>query len=152
QALTAIKNKRLVYMICLLFTIGLNAQQHTLSGVVYDPEGIPLPGVSILVKGTDQGTQTDFEGQYEIDVANPDAVLVFSYIGFQSQEISLNGQTSLNLTLKTNTEALDEVVVVGYGQQEKRTVTGSVAQVEGEELTKAPVSTMSESLVGKLAG
>src|SRR5690606_4891511 len=124
----------------------------SVSGVVSDPEGIPLPGVSILVDGTDNGTQTNFVGEYEIDIADPDAILVFSYIGFQSQEISVDGQTTINLSLQTDTESLDEVVVIGYGQQEKRTLTGSVAQVDGEELTKAPVSTMSESLVGKLAG
>lgn len=152
EALITIKNKRLVFMICLLFTVGVTAQEHIVNGVVFDPEGIPLPGVSILVKGTDKGTQTNFSGEYEIDIADPDAVLVFSYIGFENQEISVDGQTAINLSLQTNLEALDEVVVVGYGQQEKKTVTGSVAQVQGDQLTKAPVSTMSEALVGKLAG
>lgn len=152
EALITIKNKRLVFMICLLFTVGVTAQQHIVNGVVFDPEGIPLPGVSILVKGTDKGTQTNFSGEYEIDIVDPDAILVFSYIGFQNQEISVDGQIALNLTLQTNLESLDEVVVVGYGKQEKKTLTGSVAQVQGDELTKAPVSTISESLVGKLAG
>src|SRR5690606_37230655 len=152
EALITIKNKRLVFMICLLFTVGVTAQQHIVNGVVFDPEGIPLPGVSILVKGTDKGTQTNFSGEYEIDIVDSDAILVFSYIGFQNQEISVDGQIALNLTLQTNLESLDEVVVVGYGKQEKKTLTGSVAQVQGDELTKAPVSTISESLVGKLAG
>lgn len=153
EALLAIKSKKLVLLFCFLLTASITvAQEHTVSGIVSDDDNMPLPGVNVIVKGTNNGVQTNFDGEYEIDIDDPEGMLVFSYIGFQTQKISVDGQTTLNVTLNTDQESLDEVIVVGYGEQQKRTLTGSVAQVDGEEITKAPVSTMSESLVGKLAG
>ena len=119
------KSKKFVLLICFLFAIGVTAQEQTVTGVVSDENGIPLPGVNVVVKGTNNGTQTNFDGEYEIDVANSDEVLVFSYIGFQTHEVQLDGRSTIDISLETDQESLDEVVVVGYGTVKKSDLTGA---------------------------
>ncbi|RYF50575.1 MAG: SusC/RagA family TonB-linked outer membrane protein, partial [Cytophagaceae bacterium] len=106
----------------------------------------------ILVKGTTTGTVTGTEGDYTLNVQNRNATLVFSYIGYISQETALNGRSSVNITLASDDKMLSEVVVVGYGEQKKETVTGSVATVKGSDLVKSPAVNLTNSLAGRMPG
>ncbi|SDE58339.1 TonB-linked outer membrane protein, SusC/RagA family [Mucilaginibacter pineti] len=131
---------------------GTNAPAVTVTGQVNDEKGQPLPGVSIAVKGTKQGTVTGTDGKYTISGLKNDAVLIFSFIGYATQQVPVAGQTSINVTLAPLTGTLSDVVVVGYGTQKKATLTGSVASVKGDELTQAPVASTINSLAGRLPG
>jgi TonB-dependent starch-binding outer membrane protein SusC len=122
------------------------------SGTVVEEDGTPLPGVNVVVKGTTVGTVTDSNGKFSIEVASPESVLVFSFIGFVVQEIPLGGQTTVNVTLKADTQTLSEVVVVGYGTQEKKDVTGSISSVKGSDFANLPVSAPQQALQGRAAG
>ncbi len=123
-----------------------------ISGKVTDEAGEPLPGVSILVKGTQQGTTTNAEGIFTLESPEANAVLVFSFVGYISQEVLADGRKSLDIVLKADNKALEEVIVVGYGTQKKVTATGSVVSVKGAEIVKSPVTNVSNALVGRLAG
>ena len=123
----------------------------TVTGTVTDDTGGPLPGVSVLVQGTTTGTQTDFDGNYTLDVATGD-ILEFSYLGFQTQEITVADQTEINVNMVTASNDLDEVVVVGYGNQKRSDITGAVVSVKADEITKQPALTALQSVQGKVAG
>lgn len=138
-------------LLTLLVMTGAYAQDVTVKGKVNDEQGQGLPGVSVLVKGTSTGTVTDIEGNYTVN-APGSATLVFSFIGYISQEIPLGNKTSLDVKMLTDTKALDEVVVVGYGTAKKATLTGSVTAVKGAELQKAPSTNLSNTLGGRLPG
>jgi TonB-linked SusC/RagA family outer membrane protein len=149
--------KTLGYFLTVIWLVvsgGLQAQdqQVTVTGKVVnkaDKQG--LPGVNVLVRGTTTGTATDVNGQYQINVPSG-AVLQFSMIGMTSQEIPVGNQTTINVELADDARALQEVVVVGYGTQRKIDVTGSVAQVKGEELVRQPVLSATQALQSKVAG
>lgn len=126
-------------------------QAQTVSGTVSDASG-PLPGASVLVKGTSNGTQTDFDGNYTLNDVPSDATLVFSYIGFASQEVGVNGQSTINVTLQEDAQALDEVVIIGYGQTTLRDATGSVAAVTSEDFNAGIISSPEQLIQGKTAG
>ncbi|PXX23718.1 TonB-dependent receptor [Arenibacter sp. ARW7G5Y1] len=126
--------------------------QNVVSGTITDQEGQPLPGASIVEKGTTNGTQSDFDGNFLIELRNENAILVFSYVGYGIKEFSVNGQSTLNITLKESAAGLDEVVVVGFGTQKKVNLTGSVTTVDGETLTKRPVTNAASMLQGQVAG
>jgi TonB-linked SusC/RagA family outer membrane protein len=111
-----------------------------------------LPGVSVFVKGTTQGTSTDVDGKYELQGVGSDAVLVFSSVGYIQEEIEVNGQTTINMVLSQSISELDEFVVIGYGEVRKRDITGSVVSVDGEDLRVAPVASVAEAITGRLAG
>jgi len=128
-----------------------HAQDQTITGTVSDDTGQPLAGANVLVKGTTNGTQTDFDGNYTITAAN-DATLVFSYLGFTTQEVMVSGQSTVNVALKEDASQLDEVVVVGYGTQKKSDLTGAVGQVGGEELSKFSTADPTRALQGRVAG
>lgn len=123
-----------------------------ISGTVTDENGLSLPGVSVLIKGTTQGTVTDINGNYILSVPDDATTLVFSYVGYVQEEVQIAGRTVIDLKLVPDISTLTEVVVIGYGTQEKKEVTGSVAQVGGDQLTKAPISTLTNTLTGRLAG
>lgn len=120
----------------------------TVTGTVTDESGGGLPGVSILVKGTQKGTTTDASGKYKLDVPDEKAILVFSFVGYLSQEITIGSQTTLNVSLKPDTKALEEVVVVGYGVQKKANLTGSVASIDQKFLANRPITNSSQALQG----
>ncbi|HYG19836.1 MAG TPA: TonB-dependent receptor [Ohtaekwangia sp.] len=122
------------------------------TGKVTDSQGVPLPGVNILVKGLTSGTTTDSDGNFSLEVPDGDVTLVFSFIGYATQEVALNGQTTLNVSLADDIQSLGEVVVVGYGTQEKREVTSAIAQVSGRELLKSPAISVSNALAGRVPG
>lgn len=126
-------------------------QKNMVTGVVLDPHGMPVIGANILVKGTTNGTITDMDGKFSLDV-DKDATLVISYIGFASQEIKVGNQTKLSISLKEDSEALDELVVVGYGTQKKVNLTGSVEVLEGDKLENRPVTTVTQALQGQVSG
>ncbi|MFS8615989.1 MAG: TonB-dependent receptor [Solitalea sp.] len=125
--------------------------QESVSGTVSDTAGIPLPGVTVLVKGTTVGTSTDENGAFTIQ-ANENDVLVFSMVGFATQEVPVSMGGAMSITLQQDAQQLDEVVVVGYGTQKKAVVSGAVATVEGEDLTKSPTVNLTNTLVGRLPG
>ncbi len=138
---------------CLL-TVHLSFAQNTISvqGKVTDAStGQPLIGAGVVVQGTSTGTQTDAAGNYTIN-APADGTLTFNYLGYQSTQVPVNNRTSINAQLQTDTETLQEVVVTGYGVQEKRDVTGSISSVKGEELNKQASQNPVSSLQGKVAG
>lgn len=137
----------------LLWASALCGQSLTVSGtVVAASDGLPLIGATILEKGTGKGTVTDFDGKYSLEVTNANATLVFSYTGFLAQEIPLNGQTNLNVTLQENVEQLEEVVVIGYGTQKKSVVTGAISSVSAEDIQKAPILRVEQALQGRTSG
>mgnify|MGYP006283617883 CR=1 FL=1 len=131
-----------------------NSQQpSTVKGMVLDVDGNPMPGVSILVKGTSQGTVTNFNGEYQIDIDNPQsAILVFSFIGCLSQEITVGNKNTIDITLEPDILGLEEVIVVGYGVQKKSDITGSVASVTSEDLEKTASFSPALALQGRAAG
>src|SRR5665811_152466 len=112
--------------------------QQSVSGTVTDSNDMPLPGANVVEKGTTNGVTADFDGNFSLNVANDDAVLEVSYIGFATKEVVVNGQSTVNVQLEESAEGLDEVVVVGYGTQKAATVTGSISAVKGEELRRTP--------------
>ncbi len=125
--------------------------QETITGIVVDENGVPVPGASVVVKNSTTGTATDFDGNFTLD-APSDAILVVSYLGYKTVEIPVNGQTQMNITMQEDTALLDEVVVVGYGTQKKATVTGAVTAVKGAVLEDSPAISVSNSLAGRLPG
>lgn len=147
-----IKSKLLLISF-LLFQAILFAQNNTtISGTVLDSQGQPLPGANVVLKGTTTGTQTDFDGNYSLDNVPGNGILVFSYIGYLTQELPINNRNSLDVTLQEDTQALDEVVVVGYGTQKKADLTGSIVTVNSEQIEKTPAANPIQSLQGRVAG
>jgi len=127
--------------------------QIKVTGIASDAAtGEGLPFITIQIKGTTLGTTSDMDGAYNIDVPDGNAVLVYSYIGYQTKEVVVGNQTHINVSLSENVELLDEVVVVGYGVQNKRDVTGSIAKVGGEELMSIPTGSFDSALQGRAAG
>ncbi|MBD0823238.1 SusC/RagA family TonB-linked outer membrane protein [Aestuariibaculum marinum] len=123
-----------------------------ISGSVVDGAGMPLPGANIIVKGTNTGAQADFDGKFSLTVANADAVLVVSYVGYTTREVSLEGKTSLTIMLRENAAALDEVVVVGYGTKKKENLTGSVSVVDVADAKKTITYDVAKMLQGQAPG
>lgn len=121
-------------------------------GTVRDKEGNPLPGVTIQIKGTNQGTVTQPDGTYTLNVTDPNAILVFSYIGYTPQEVQLAGRAVVDLVLESSASELNQVVVIGYGTRRKRDLTGSVGSISGDAIAAQPVNTATQGVQGKLAG
>ncbi|MBN8820909.1 TonB-dependent receptor [Spirosoma sp.] len=124
----------------------------TISGTVTDEKGEGLPGVSVLVKGTQRGTSTNTEGKYQIAVPDESAVLVFSFVGFQTQELMVEKRSRIDITLKTDNKNLDEVVVVGYGTVKKSDLTGAVAKVGEANIKATPIPSLDRAMQGRAAG
>ena len=156
----AIKRKTwllLVFLTCLV-TSAVQAgkkevlQGRILTGVVLDEQGLPAIGANVLVKGTTVGVATDVDGKYRIEVPQGNRTIVFSYVGYRTQEIIYKGQASLNVSLEPDSEVLDDVVVVGYGVQKKVNLTGAVGSVEGEKLASKAVGNVTSALAGLVPG
>jgi TonB-dependent starch-binding outer membrane protein SusC len=130
------------------------AQRETLvQGKISSQEdGQPLPGVNVVIKGTASGTTTSADGTFSLNVPGADAVLVFSFIGFETQEITVGSQTNFTISLKSDIETLSEVVVVGYGETKKESLTSAITQVKGAELVKSPQPNLSNSFAGRVSG
>ena len=134
-----------------VFTGNAIAQDLTVKGKVIDENGLPLPGVNVIIQNTNTGASTDFDGFYSIN-APSNSVLEFSYLGYVNQSIPVNGRTTINATLKEDISQLDEVVVVGYGSMERSNVAGSIVTVSSETLDRIPVPNAIEALRGQAAG
>ena len=142
----------ILFSLSMLFAYATNGYaQNMVRGVVTDVTGDPLPGVSVVVKGTTTGTTTDIDGRYSINVPST-GTLIFSYIGMAKHEVKTQGQTTINVSLSEDVSSLNEVVVVGYGTQKKVHLTGSVASASSKEILKTTASNISQALVGKLPG
>lgn len=126
--------------------------EQVVSGTVSDEKGEKLPGVSIVIKGTTRGTTSDAKGQFKISIPTGNVTLTLSFVGYKSQEVEVGNQTTLNLTMQPDQNSLDEVVVVGYGQVQKRDLTGSVVSIKEAQITSTPVVNALETLQGKVAG
>ena len=119
--------------------------------VISASDGNPIPGATVRVKGGTKGTVTDIEGDFTLEVS-PDDVLVFSFVGFKNKEITVGNQANFTVSLEEDLQSLEEVVVVGYGEQKKETLTGSVSSVKGKDIVKSPVTNVSQGLAGRLPG
>ena len=144
--------KRINFLFMVFFiAISTNIVAQNVSGKISDEKGEPLVGVSVLVKGTQIGSISDVDGAYSV-AADKNATLIFSFIGYLSKEEVVGGRSTIDMSLEVDTKALGEVVVVGYGTQKKVTVTGAVAQLQGEKIIKSPATDISNSLAGRLPG
>lgn len=139
----------------LLFTVlgaALAVAQNLVKGTVVDEQGEALVGVNVLIKGTSTGTMTDMDGKFTLTVSSANDVLVFSYLGFQTEEMRANLKRPMSIGMKEDRKALDEVVVIGYQDLRKRDLTGSVAKANVEDMLKAPVPSFDQALAGRVAG
>lgn len=159
---------KLTVLIALVFLFKTNAGTHSpnvnsdieahklqdkvITGTVTDESGAPLPGATVFVKGTSTGTTTDFDGNYSITVPSGGATIVFSYVGYLSQEVAINQQSEINISLAPDNTVLDEVVVVGYGTQRKKDIAGAISTVETEELVLSSSPSIGDVLRGKVSG
>jgi TonB-dependent starch-binding outer membrane protein SusC len=141
----------LMFLLAFLVSSVANAQT-TVSGKVSDERGTGMPGVNIIVKNTTNGTTSDGDGNYSLNVSGSDVTLVFSFIGYSTQEMVVGGRTTIDITMEPSVESLNEVVVVGYGVQRKVDVTGSVASVPIENLQMAPNTNVAQLLQGTVPG
>jgi TonB-linked SusC/RagA family outer membrane protein len=132
--------------------LAIGMVDRTLTGKITDETNSPLPGVSIVLKGTQRGTISDANGQYKIEVPEGGATLVFSFVGFISQEVNVGTQTSLNVSLKADDKQLNEVVVIGYGTARKSDLTGSVGSVKADQIMERPAASLNQGLAGRMPG
>lgn len=151
------KPKLLSLIVCLCTFMALPnylvAQSQSVSGKVIDWEsGEPLIGVNVLISGTISGTVTDIDGNYSLTVPGSDNVLIYSFIGYLTDSVTVGAQTVINVSLMPDISTLQEVVVVGYGTQRRQSVTAAVSQIRGDELLKAPVSNLTNALSGRISG
>ena len=135
-----------------LYSNPARKQQIEVSGRVVDAEGISLPGVNIIEKGTDNGTITDADGRYTIGLAGPEAILLFSFVGYLQEEMRVGSNTTIDITLIEDILSLDEVVVIGYGTAKKSDVTGSLTSISAETIQERPVQNALQAMQGKAAG
>ncbi|WP_291778936.1 TonB-dependent receptor [Cecembia sp.] len=137
----------------LIATVSAFAQDRVVTGTVTSGEdGLPIPGASVIVKGTTLGTATDLDGRFSLNVPQENNTLVFSFVGTVTQEINIGNRSQLNVTLEPDTRSLEEVIVTGYGTQPKREVTGAVSSVKGELIENLPLQTFDRALQGRAAG
>ena len=137
---------------CTLLAWNADAQQRPVTGKVTDAsDGTGLPGVSVLVKGTTNGTATDADGTFTINANNED-VLIFSFIGYESQEVTVGAQTAVDVQMNPSTQQLSEVVVIGYGEREKKDVTGAISNMNADEISKSTAMTPELAMQGRMAG
>ena len=149
-------HRKLKYLLVLLFIFfafaGAWAQSLTVKGKVTDENGGGLPGVTVLVKGSSNGTATDAEGNYSLGIGSGNATLVITFIGYTTQEIAINNRSTINVALKPDTKALEEVVVIGYGTAERKDLTGAVTSLAAKDIAAVPVSNVAEAMKGRMAG
>jgi TonB-linked SusC/RagA family outer membrane protein len=155
------ESRRFVSVMTLVVTLVLSSftavnlqAQERISGVVKDVGGMPLPGVSVIQKGTTRGASTDFDGNYSLELTSGEKILVYSYLGFKTVEIPVKGRSTINVNLEEDIASLDEVIIVGYGTQKKESVVAAISQVKGEDLMTraAGITNVEEALQGNLPG
>ncbi|WP_373400022.1 TonB-dependent receptor plug domain-containing protein [Algoriphagus halophilus] len=131
--------------------IPIVSAQQEIRGKIIDDLGSPLPGASILLKGTTTGTISDIDGNYSIK-ANQGDIIIYTFIGFNAVEKTVGSSSEINIQMMPDTQSLEEVVVIGYGTQSKKEITGAVGQVKADVISKAPVSDVGEAIQGQVAG
>ena len=147
------KSKIIYFLIFFFPMLIMTAQGGGIKGTVISSEdGLPLPGATVTISGTDTSTSTDFDGKFSFSAIKPDATIVVSFIGFAQQLIAVKGQQTVNITLKVNNSQLDEVVVTGYSKQKKTDITGAVAIVNMKDIMKQPEPNPIKALQGRIAG
>ena len=145
--------KIFILFIFVLFSGGVMAQEHTVSGIITDAEsGLGIPGATIVEKGTTNGSITGIDGDYTLTVSSPDAVIVISFVGYTTEEIPLQGKTTVNLAMMVANTELEEFVVVGYGVQKKKVVTGAIASIDAEEINSTSNLRVEQAMQGRTAG
>lgn len=145
------KLKKYLWLCFLCIGATVFAQSTQITGRVQEESGIPLPGANLVIKGTQRATVTDFDGNFSIQ-ASPGETLLVSYIGYHTLEVTVGTDTTLEIQLTSDTQALDEVVVVGYGIQKKSVVTGAISSIKGEDLEDLPITRVEQSLQGRTSG
>lgn len=146
------KQLQLLFILLLSFVTQAGfAQAKVVSGTVNDTDGLPLPGVNVIVQNTNRGTQTDFDGNYSIEVSEGE-VLLFSYVGYSTETVTVGADDTVNIILQEDASQLEEVVVVGYGTQSKRNLTDNVAKLTSEDIDEVPVPSIQSTIAGKAAG
>ncbi len=147
-----------IRLLCLLTALCMSipwygvAQSRTISGTVIDETNSPLPGVSVLIKGTTKGTATNADGKFTLAYDSPDNVLVFSFVGYEPKEVTIGTQTELQISLVEDISTLQEIVVIGYGEVKKSDLTGAMSTVKGDNLNRTPTASVDQLLQGKAAG
>ena len=148
-----LKLRDLFTLLLSVMALSLSAQNFTVKGIVTDDTGMTVIGASVIVEGdVSRGTVTDIDGNYELSNLTSSAKIVFSYVGLKSQTVSVNGRTTINVVMSSDTELLDELVVVGFGTQKKVNLTGSVATIDSKMLESRPITSVSAGLAGLLPG
>ncbi len=142
----------LLFGLCVCASVSASAQTHRLSGTVSDRSGVPVIGASILVEGTTIGVVTDENGKYSFESISPDASIIVSCLGYMDVKRNVGNVAIMDFTLQEDAQMLEEVVMIGYGVQKKRDITGSISSVDGAELSNRPVETVQQALSGKVAG
>lgn len=147
--------KKVNHFLCLVLTLSISvlsyAQEKVIKGKVSDESGLPIPGASLLIKGTTKGNTTDMEGNYSISAKSGD-IIIFSYLGYTSIEQKVGSASTYNISLQPSKSELEEVVVVGYGTQKKKLATGSMSSIKTDNFTERPISRVDQGLVGQIAG
>ena len=151
EILSFFYKKNLFFLISVLTTLPLIAQESRISGVVSDNESVPLPGVNVFIKGTSNGVATDFDGNFSLQADIGD-ILQISFVGFETQEISVTDESSLSISMTPDYANLDEVVITGYGSTAKKDLVSSISQIKGEVLANQPVARVDNMLQGRAAG
>ena len=144
--------RALLVCAALMFALGISAQTLTVTGHIVDETGEDLIGASVAVKGTTNGSVTDFDGRFTIENAPSNGTLVISYIGFETQEVAINGQNHFEITLAEERSQLNEVVVVGYGSLAKKEISSSVVQIDKKQFNQGVASDPLALVAGKVAG
>jgi len=147
-----LKLSSFLFFMTLFSFLAQGYSQVRITGNISDSNGTPLIGASVVEKGTNNGTQSDFDGNFLIENVKNDGTLIFSYIGFKSLEVSVIGKSTINVVLTEDLNNLDEVVLIGYGSQRKSDLTGAVGRVKTSQLMERPVATINQALMGKVAG
>ncbi|MAW94471.1 MULTISPECIES: TonB-dependent receptor [unclassified Leeuwenhoekiella] len=146
------EKRKLVLLSFFLMATLCSFSQKSITGTVTDDKGMPLPGVTVKEQNTSNGAVTDFDGNFNLTITQTDAVLIFSFVGFETQEVPVGNQTNITVSLKENLESLSEVVVIGYGTQKRADVTSAVASVKSDEFIEGNVRDAAQLVQGKVAG
>ena len=146
------RKKLLLCGLSVIFCFLQTFAQQTISGKVTDPAGQPVVGSTVAVKGSKIATQTDAQGSFTLSVPASVSALIISSVGFETQEVAITGRSNVEVSLKTSTSSLNEVVVVGYGTQKRKDVTGAVSSVSAATIAKVPVTTLDQALQGRAPG
>ncbi len=151
QHLRLLKTILIILAFCLAPRLTM-AQDHVIKGTVIDQQGNPMPGVSVSIKGTNQGVTTAVDGTFSLKVSGENSVLIFSFLGYEKKSVEIKSQTTIRVTLEESKSELKEVLVVGYGSQKKSEVTGAISSIKNKEFKDQPVSNLAASIEGKLSG